>query len=625
MSLEFLLISFTLFLAVAVAVPLSTRFGLGAVLGYLIAGVILGPGLQFAGVDIEAIRHFSEFGVVMMLFIIGLEMNPKAIWDMRTHIFLLGSLQVILTSLLISIILIIFSFPITLALAIGLIFALSSTAIVSQTLREKSLMTSKGGRASFSVLLLQDMAIIPLLALLPLLATPEFNLTWLDSHLPQIAENITDIHAAETISLVQDLSSFEQAFWTIVAIIFVIFVGNFLTTPIFNFVASARTQELLITTALMFILGIALIMMFVGLSPALGTFLAGLVMASSPYRHEIQSNINPLKSIFLGIFFITIGASINFTLLGTYPILILCITFSLIFIKALVLYILGGLFRLREGQRWLFTLGLAQAGEFGLVLIAFSLQQNILPAPIADLSMLVIALSMLLTPLLFVLYDKIVMPKYTRQEIVEEEDLLPQTEEIIIVGHGRFGSTVNRALHATGHRAVIMENNVTQLKTLRKLGIRALYGDARRSELLESAGIHHAKLLIIAVHEQKAITEIAQLVIHKYPHVHIVARAVDQIHTLELMKTGHVDIVRENYHGSLLAAQYALEALGYDKTTAHTIVDTMEEVDQLFMSEMANLDDLESLQPSSSDFFTKLKSLREKWEDELHKRLEHIL
>ena len=293
MTAEFMLITFTLFLAGVLAVPIASRLGLGSVLGYLLAGIVISPFLHWMGADVVALQHFSEFGVVMMLFIVGLEMNPRALWNMRSRIFVLGGLQVALTTVLVMLIAMVFDLPTTVGLAIGLVFALSSTAIVNQTLREKGLLRSDGGQASFSVLLMQDIAVIPMLALIPLLAMPELAETL--SH--PTAE--TGDHGAGVshlnLSLVDGLNGWQTALVTLAAIAAVIFIGTYLTTPVFRFVARARLRELFVTAALMMVLGIALLMTVVGLSPALGTFLAGVVMGGSAYRHELESDIDPFK------------------------------------------------------------------------------------------------------------------------------------------------------------------------------------------------------------------------------------------------------------------------------------------------------------------------------------------
>ncbi|MEZ5801843.1 MAG: cation:proton antiporter, partial [Nitratireductor sp.] len=381
MTAEFMFITFTLFLAGMIAVPLASRFGLGSVLGYLIAGIGIGPVLHWAGVDVVALQHFTEFGVVMMLFLIGLEMQPKVLWAMRSQIFLMGGLQVAITAIAVMAAAIAFGLAWSIALAIGLVFALSSTAIVTQTLNEKGLMRSDGGQASFAVLLFQDIAVIPMLALIPLLALPE--LAGAPGH--QADHSGGHQEAVLNFNLVEGLPGWQTALITLAAIALVVLAGRYLTGPVFRYIARARLRELFVSTALMMVVGIALLMTMVGLSPALGTFLAGVVMANSEYRHELESDIAPFKGIFLGVFFITVGASIDFPLLGENLALVIGLTIGLILLKCIVMLGLGHIFKLAGGDKWLYALGLAQAGEFGFVLVSFTVANSVIPSEVADL------------------------------------------------------------------------------------------------------------------------------------------------------------------------------------------------------------------------------------------------
>ncbi|MDH3621785.1 MAG: cation:proton antiporter, partial [Gammaproteobacteria bacterium] len=436
MSSEFMLIASILLLAGVIAVPIASRLGLGSVLGYLLAGIAISPVLRWAGTDMIGLQHFAEFGVVMMLFLVGLEMSPKALWEMRSRIFVLGGLQVGATMLIVAAIAVGMGQPWTVGLAIGMVLALSSTAIVNQTLNEKGLLRSDGGQASFSVLLFQDIAVIPMLVFIPLLAMPE---------LLETAGHAETDHHGLNLSLVDSLNGWQTALVSLATIVVVVLAGHYLTDPIFRFVSRARLRELFVSTALMLVLAIALLMTMVGLSPALGTFLAGVVMARSDYRHELESDISPIKGVFLGIFFITVGAGINFGLFAENTSLVLALTFGLIVLKAGLLYGLAQLFRIQCGDKWLFSLGLAQAGEFGFVLLSFSVGNAVLPGDVANLLLLVVALSMLLTPLLFILYEKVIVPRYSRYP-QREADEIESPAKVIIAGHGRMGGIVNRAL-----------------------------------------------------------------------------------------------------------------------------------------------------------------------------------
>ena len=370
---DFLMLAFILLVAGIVAVPIATRLKLGSVLGYLIAGIAIAPILGVLGVDVVSLQHFAEFGVVMMLFLVGMELEPKILWQMRARLLGLGGGQVLITMLLVMSVAMAFGQSWNTALIIGMILSLSSTAIVLQTLNEKGLMKSDGGQASFSVLLFQDIAFIPMLAVIPLLAFPEVaNLT----------AGGGDEHS---LSLVEGLNGWQTMLVTLAAIASIILGGNYLTRPIFRFVAWAKLRELFTAAALLMVIGIALLMTLVGLSPALGTFLAGVVLANSEYKHELEADIDPFRGLLLGLFFITVGAGIDFNLLSENFGVVISMTMGLILLKATVLFLLGTMFKIRGAQRWLFTLGMAQAGEFGFVLLAFTTTNGILPDGVADL------------------------------------------------------------------------------------------------------------------------------------------------------------------------------------------------------------------------------------------------
>ena len=613
MTAEFLFITFTLFLAGMIAVPLATRFGLGSVLGYLIAGIAIGPVLHWAGVDVVGLQHFTEFGVVMMLFLIGLEMQPAVLWAMRARIFVMGGLQVGATALAVMAVAMLFGQPWSVGLAIGLIFALSSTAIVTQTLNEKGLMRSEGGQASFSVLLFQDIAVIPMLALIPLLALPEL------AEALHHGDDHGDGHGGGglDLSLVEGLSGWQTALVTLAAVGLVILAGRYLTGPVFRYVARARLRELFVSTALMMVVGIALLMTMVGLSPALGTFLAGVVMANSDYRHELESDIGPFKGIFLGVFFITVGASIDFALLWENLGLIALLTLGLIVLKAALLLGLGRVFRLSGGDKWLLALGLAQAGEFGFVLISFTVANAVVPAPVADLLLLVVALSMLLTPALFIGYDRLVAPRYSRQQ-AEAADDIPSGAGIIIAGHGRFGGIVNRALQAADYETTVIDYSNEQLTMLRRFGLRAYFGDATRPDLLHAAGIEEARILVIAIDNKEAATALARYMHDHHPKVHVIARAIDRWHVYELWAAGCRDIIRETYDSSIRAARSAFEAIGHPREEAERLIGVFERHDRRTMVETARAF-IESDDPHSetSAYSRMIRENLGTWEEEL--------
>jgi len=617
---DFLLLAFIFLCAGVVAVPIASRLGLGSVLGYLLAGIAISPLLSFLHVDVVAIQHFAEFGVVMMLFLVGLELEPRLLWEMRRRLMGLGGGQVLATTVLVTGGALFLGQPWTIALAIGLIMALSSTAIVLQTLGEKGLMKSDGGQASFSVLLFQDIAVIPMLALLPLLAMPE--LVDAAGHAAPHASEGGD-HGA-SMSLVDGLNGWQTTLVTLGAIAAVILGGNFLTRPLFRFISSAQLRELFTAAALMMVVGIALLMTLVGLSPALGTFLAGVVLANSEYRHELESDIDPFKGLLLGLFFITVGAAINFGLFFESWKIIVGLTLGLMLIKAAVLYVLGVIFKINGGDRWLFALGLAQAGEFGFVLISFALLNNILPQAIADQLLLVVALSMLLTPLLFIVYDKVIAPRAAKGQS-REDDEITEENHIIIAGFGRIGGIVDRMLKAAGYESTVIDFSSKQLEIGQRFGFHAYYGDATRPDLLKSAGIAKAKLLIVTIDDKEQITKLVDYAVRTYPNLHVIARAIDRDHVYELWAHGCRDIIRETYDSSLRVGRSAYEALGSSRETAEKMKDEFNASDRRSMVEVADVYDINIPGHENDAYVEKVKKMIEEWVPELKERIQVIM
>ncbi len=549
----FLLLAFLFLVAGVIAVPIAIRLGLGSVLGYLLAGIAISPLLELLGVDVVSIQHFAEFGVVMMLFLVGLELEPRMLWQLRSRLLGLGGLQVLVTAALVTAIAKALGQPWSIAVAVGLVLALSSTAIVLQTLNEKGLMKCDGGQSGFAVLLFQDIAFIPMLAFIPLLALPELQQIVAEAHGAGAA------HAS--LSLVDRVPGWQRALLTVGAIAFVVIAGTYLIRPVFRFIAVTRLRELFTATALLLVIAIALLMVVVGLSPALGTFLAGVVLANSEYRHELEANIDPFKGLLLGVFFITVGAGIEFDLLLQNLGAILGMTLGLVALKAAVLYALARVFGIAGSDRWLFTLGLAQAGEFGFVLLAFSADNAVIPAALADQLMLVVALSMLLTPALFILYEKVISPRFVQTQERDADDI-DEEGTVIIAGHGRFGGVVNRILLSSGFKTVVLDYRSEQLEMLRAFGVKVFFGDAMRPDLLHAAGIEEARMLVVAIDDKNSATEMVRYVAEHYPHLHIVARAIDRHHVYELYSAGARDIIRETFDSALRAGRSALEALG---------------------------------------------------------------
>ena len=457
-----------------------------------------------------------------------------------------------------------------------------------------------------------------MLALMPLLAIPE--LVEAASHSAEAGGD----HGA-TLSLVAGLSAWQTTLVTIGAVAAVIFGGNYLTRPLFRFIAAANLRELFTAAALMMVIGIALLMTLVGLSPALGTFLAGVVLANSEYRHELESDIDPFKGLLLGLFFITVGASINFGLLSENLTTILALTFGLIAIKVIVLLGLGILFKVRGSDKWLFALGLAQAGEFGFVLLSFTVMNGILPPDLADRLLLVVALSMLLTPVLFIILDKVITPRFANEPL-READEMPGESHIIIAGRGRIGGIVDRMLKAAGYQSTVIDFSSRQLDILQKYGVTHTYfGDATRPDLLHAAGIADAKLVIVTIDGKDQITELVKYVVHNYPHLHVIARAVDRNHVYELWAHGCRDIIRETYDSSLRLGRSAFEALGASRETAEEMKDAFNDMDRKSMVEVADAYDINIPGHENDAYVQRVRDLVAEWEPELQKRIAEIM
>ncbi|MCC1493259.1 cation:proton antiporter [Cognatishimia sp. F0-27] len=629
---DFLLLAFVFLTAGVLSVPIASRLGLGSVLGYLIAGILISPILTVLRVDVVSIQHFAEFGVVMMLFIVGLELEPRKLWSMRARLLGLGGGQVVLTVLAVTGVAMAFGQPWTIGLAAGFVLALSSTAIVLQTLGEKGLLRSDGGQSSFSVLLAQDVAVIPMLAIIPLLAIPE--LADLGAHAADLAHgSASNGHAGApsdghgenaSFSLVDGLPGWAAALVTLLAIAAVIGAGSYLTSPIFRFIAAAQLRELFVATALMIVVGIALLMSLVGLSPALGTFLAGVVLANSEYRHELESDIDPFKGLLLGLFFMTVGAGINFALLFGSLLTILGLTLGLIVLKAAILFALAVVFRIRGSDRWLFALGLAQAGEFGFVLVNFTLASAALPPAIADQLMLVVALSMLLTPALFILYDKVIAPRYVPADDTPMDEI-EAAGDIIIAGHGRVGGIVSRVLRGAGLPCTVIDFSARQLEMLKAFNIQVYYGDATRPDMLHAAGIAKAKLFVIAIDGKAQITELVRYVHHHYPDCHVVARAVDRNHVYDLWFEGCRDIIRETYDSSLRMSRSAIEALGYSRDQAERMVAAFHDMDREGMLASAEHYDPAIPPTENTAYMAAVISRQEAWARQLEERMRSIM
>lgn len=540
--------------AAVISVPIAQRLGLGSVLGYLLAGALIGPHLlQLVG-DQTDVMHFAEFGVVMMLFLIGLELRPGRLWQLRRSILGLGGLQVGLTALAIQLTLIAFTdLSVTTSFAIGLCLALSSTAIVLQSLTERGLMKSQAGSNAFSVLLFQDIAVIPILALLPLLALE-------GSTTPQ-----DDEHSRTWIS---DFPLWIQIAITAATIGALVAGGKYLSSPIFRYIAETRLREIFTAFALLIVVAITCLMLAIGLSPALGSFLAGVVLAESEFRHELEVDIEPFKGLLLGLFFITVGAGINFQLLQDQPLLIGVSVVALITIKIAVLALLARLFAMEFKHGLLFSLALAQGGEFAFVLVSSAKQFNVLNTGLGNTISLVVALSMLISPLLILLYEYVLGRPSQHPDAAKDDDEIAPTCEVILAGYGRFGQIIGRLLHAQGYHLTILDHSPGQVDMVRRFGNKVFFGDAARKDLLAAAGAKEAKLLIIAVDEPDKTLAIIKTAQTHFPHLKILARATDRRHAYELIRTQINGFRRETFDSALHLGVDALKLLGLNEQAA---------------------------------------------------------
>jgi CPA2 family monovalent cation:H+ antiporter-2 len=585
--MEGMLLQATIYLsAMVIAVPLAVRFGLGSVLGYLIAGIAIGPVLGLVGSETADLQHYAEFGVVLMLFLIGLELDPKGLWDMRRKLLGLGGAQVVITTAVLAAGSVAIGLSLPLSIAIGMTLALSSTAIVLKTLNEKDLMQTNGGRSAFSVLLTQDIAVIPFLALLPLLASEANNIRFApDGSIQRHAEE--DAHQA--MSLVEGLPAWGVTLVTLGAVAAVILAGRYLSPHLFRFIHMSRLREMYTAVALVIVVAIAVLMILVGLSPALGAFVAGVVLANSEFRHELEANIEPFKGLLLGLFFITVGAGVDFGTLFANPFLIVGLTLAVMILKGVVLFGIALVFRLRGADRWLFTLGLAQAGEFGFVLVAFGAQQLVFPDRVGEILLLVIALSMLLTPLSFIASD------YLRKRMADpvgeapEPDAIDEEAPIIIAGIGRFGQVVMRMVQASGFKTVVLDSDLSTIQLMRRFGFKGFFGDPTRPELLAAAGLETARVLVVAVDDRKAAVDLVRFARATRPDLSITARAQDRLHVYELFEAGADHIVREMFDSSLRAARYVLEDMGLSDYEAHELEIAFYRHDRQNLRELAEL------------------------------------
>lgn len=548
-------------LAAVIAVPIFQRLGLGGVLGYLIAGIVIGPAGIGTTQNPENVLHFAEFGIVLLLFLIGLELNLHKLWAMRVAIFGMGALQVLLTSIVVGVLALFLNIEWRIAVVAGVAFAMSSTAIGLTYLQERHLLNTAGGQRSFAVLLFQDIAVVPALLLLALLAPAQSTgaLSWLD---------------------------FGKAVGMIIGFIV---IGRFVIRHLLRFIANTGLREVFVAFALLLVFGAALGAQSVGLSMALGTFLAGVLLADSEYRHELELDIGPFKGLLLGLFFIAVGMTIDVRLFYSAPVLVFGIAFAIVSIKLTLLLLLARLFKLNGEDGVLFAVALSQVGEFAFVLISTAQGSGIVPKPQADVMNAIVAVSMMSTPFLFM-----ALKLYTERRAHERQsgppEVIAERNEVIVAGFGRVGQVVTRLLVGRGHRVTIIEHDPNQIELVRRFGWKAYYGDVTRLDVLRAAGIETARLLILAIDDCQAALRTVKRVRARYPDVKLVVRARNRTDAFDLLEHG-IEFERETFRGSVALGEKALLALGDDAAAAKHAAEAFIEHDEALLAKTLSVRD----------------------------------
>lgn len=543
--------------AAIIMVPLVRKFGLSSVIGYILGGIIIGPFvLKLTGNDTEDIMHASEFGVIMLLFMVGLELEPKKFWAMRKRIVGLGLSQMALTVILIFLILVLAKWPSDQALAIAMCFALSSTAIVLQTLQEKNIFKTTAGEASFSTLLFQDIAVIPILALLPIIAKYEVK-----------EENEVQV-------LIQKLPEWIQGGTVLLGITVLVLLGKFVFVPFLRYVSKSGMAELLTATSLFLIVGVSELMVIVGLSPALGAFLAGVMLANSEFRHELEAQIDPFKGLLLAVFFVSVGSTINFNVIMDDPVLISTMAIMVLVVKFGVLFGVGKVFKIEKTQNFFFAFALSQVGEFAFVLLSYSNKLYLFNDKINSQLMAVTAITMCVTPILLILHEKVLSTKFNKKDADQPFDILdasvPQ-KKMIIVGFGHFGSTVGRLLKANNISATVLDHDPERIKILRSYGFKVYYGDATRIQTLRAAGINDAEILALCLDNPEDNKYIAEVVREQFPHIKLYVRTKNRNDSYYFVNHGVQNIYRETLGTAVEMAVDLLHETGMRKYAARRL------------------------------------------------------
>jgi monovalent cation:proton antiporter-2 (CPA2) family protein len=565
--------------AAALFVPLFHRLGLGSVLGYLVAGVVIGPQALGLITEMDVVNQVSELGVVLLLFLIGLELNPARLWELRKAIFGLGILQVAATSALVALLAVIAGVSWQAGVLLGMAVSMSSTAIALQILAERNLGSGRAGQSAFAVSLFQDLAVIPMLLIVAALAA--------SVGAPPV--NSTAAAAAGIPPWLKELLI------AIALIASMVFAGRLVLRPLLRLIASTGMREVFIAFALLLIVGSAALTLSVGLSMALGSFIAGLLLADSEYRMELQVDIDPFKGLLLGLFFIAVGMSLDLRLIASQPWLVAGLALAAVAVKLAVLVPVAMLGQLRQQHGYVFAFSISAVGEFAFVLLTQGRTGGLLTPEQAALANAVVAVSMLTTPLLFVLFDKVIAPRYTQRK-VQESEVVDEGNPVLIAGAGRFGQIPLRMLSGRRIGATLIDHDPDQVDSMRKFGWRGYYGDARRPDVLEAAGIARAKVLVLAMDDPRAVLETAQYVKTHYPQVALIARARSRVEAIELRKLGAVAL-RETFGSALQAAQHVLLELGDSAEVAQRAAAHFKAVDlaQLERQGQVRSDDMDGL------------------------------
>jgi monovalent cation:H+ antiporter-2, CPA2 family len=612
---SFLLTALIFLGAAVICVPIAKKAGMGTVLGYIIAGILIGPFVfGFVGEEGQDIMHAAEFGVVMMLFLIGLELDPKEFWKLRKSIAGLGAFQLMITAVILGAIgHFLLGFSHATSLAVSLALAMSSTAIVMQTLKEKGITRSSGGQASFSVLLFQDIMVIPILAILPLLAESGPH-TSSESH-----------------SLIDGYPGWIQTLFVVSAVGTILVFGKYIVVPFLRIISKTRLREMFTASALLLIISVAYLMQLVGLSPALGAFIAGVVLANSEFKHELESDVEPFKGLVLGLFFIGVGATINFTLIINQPVLIIGLVLLIMAVKGMVLFAAGKFAGLRSDQNILFTVMLSQVGEFAFVLLTFGFNLQVIDKYWTETLMAATALSMTITPLLVAINEKLIDPYFGVKESATQKQADPIEEKhaVILAGFGHFGSTIGRFLRANGIEATILDNDSDRVELLRKMGFKVYYGDATRLDLLRSAGAENAKMLIAAIDSPTVNNELISIAHKHFPKMEIMARARNRYDAYDMIDMGVKGIYRETLYTSVhmaidvlkklgfrsyTATRKGLEFIRYDEAALHKLAKHRHEITEYVLSVREQIEQQEKL--LSEDLHANLSAVDHAWDSE---------